>query len=90
MNRKHSPTSPAVIASATAPAAGLLGEPALLPPILFSEREAAKMLCICAKSLYNLRQASRITFRKIGTRICYAPHDLTSFIESVKVESGGK
>ena len=59
--------------------------------LLLSQREAAKALGICPKSLYN-RTAPRgdILCVKIGSRVMYDPRDLTAWIDAQKnMKDGG-
>jgi Helix-turn-helix domain len=52
-------------------------------PLLVSEREAARLLGMCTKSLYRLRRAGRIEYVKIGLgdqRIRYTVQSLRNFI----------
>ena len=50
--------------------------------ILVDEREAARRLSICIKSMYLLRRAGKIAFVPIGNKIRYRPADLARFAES--------
>ena len=60
-----------------------------LSPFLVDEREAARLMGVCAKTLYNLRKGSELPFVSIGTRIMYDPADLRRFIERKKEAANG-
>lgn len=53
-----------------------------MTPLLHPEAEAARMLCVCAKTLRGFRQRGQISYVEVGGKICYAPDDLQRFIES--------
>ncbi|MCC7203932.1 MAG: helix-turn-helix domain-containing protein [Phycisphaeraceae bacterium] len=57
-------------------------------PLLVSEREAAKMLGLCTKTLYSLRQAGKLPTVRVGQRVLYDPADLRAFIQRQKVTGG--
>ena len=57
---------------------------------LLSEREAAAVLGVAAKTLSNWRSiGSGPTFVRVGGRILYEPRDLSAFIESKKFRANG-
>lgn len=55
--------------------------PAQEPKQFYTEEEAAKFLCISKKHLYNLRIASDIHYRLVGTSVRYCLADIEEFQE---------
>jgi excisionase family DNA binding protein len=55
-----------------------------IAPLLITEPEAARVLGIGARTLWELRARGRIPFVRIGTAIRYDVLDLRAFIESAK------
>ena len=51
-------------------------------PNLLSEKQAAKRLGIARITLLRAREAGRIRFFRIGTRVLYCAEQLTEFLES--------
>src|ERR1044072_4625663 len=51
-------------------------------PNLLSEREAAKRLGIARITLLRAREAGRIRFFRIGTRVLYCADHLTEFLNN--------
>jgi hypothetical protein len=58
-----------------------------IAPLLVSEREAARLLSCCAKTVYTLRQQG-LPHVKIGSRVLYSPADLQIWINQQKVTAG--
>src|SRR2546430_2176239 len=50
-------------------------------PNLLSEKQAAKRLGIARITLLRAREAGRIRFFRIGTRVLYCKEQLTEFLE---------
>jgi hypothetical protein len=59
------------------------------PPLLVSERQAAALLNLSVKGLYNLRRVGGIPFLKIGSRVLYSPVDLAGWIQCRKMPAVG-
>jgi predicted DNA-binding transcriptional regulator AlpA len=57
-------------------------------PLLISERDAAKALGLCAKSLYLLRRRGELPYVLVGSRVLYRPADLENWIAQ-RVQTGG-
>lgn len=51
-------------------------------PNLLSEKQAAKRLGVARITLLRAREAGRIRFFRIGTRVLYCAGQLTEFLES--------
>src|SRR6266576_2320331 len=51
-------------------------------PNLLSEKQAAKRLGIARITLLSAREAGRIRFFRIGTRVLYCPEHLTDFLNN--------
>jgi excisionase family DNA binding protein len=51
-------------------------------PNLLSEKQAAKRLGIARITLLRAREAGRIRFFRIGTRVLYCAEQLTEFLEN--------
>lgn len=49
---------------------------------LYSEREAAEKLGISRITLLRMRQAKRISFFRIGTRVLYSEDHLRTFLSN--------
>jgi len=57
-------------------------------PLLVDEREARRLLGgLCAKTMYNLRQAGTLRAVKIGSRTLYDLADLQLFVNQRKEAS---
>lgn len=55
-----------------------------IQPRLLSVDDAARYLCICRKSLYNLTESGKLTPVRIGRAVRYDIADLERFIQSMK------
>jgi excisionase family DNA binding protein len=64
-------------------------EPADPPAALLTPKQAAKLLGICDKSLWNATNRGEIPSVKIGRSVRYDPRDLSRWIAANKA-SGGK
>lgn len=53
-------------------------------PILLTEAEAAARLRVCTRTLRKERQAGRLTYVRIGTKVLYSPDDLNRFIKDAR------
>jgi excisionase family DNA binding protein len=51
---------------------------------LMTERDAAKLLALCERTLYDARKRGDLAFIRIGRAIRYSPEDLKSWIDSQK------
>src|ERR1041384_3568844 len=51
-------------------------------PNLLSEKQAAKRLGVARITLLRAREAGRIRFFRIGTRVLYCPEHLTEFLNN--------
>jgi excisionase family DNA binding protein len=51
-------------------------------PNLLSEKQAAKRLGVARITLLRAREAGRIRFFRIGTRVLYCPEQLTEFLNA--------
>jgi hypothetical protein len=51
---------------------------------LFTDREACEFLRISAVTLWRLRKAGKITFRRVASKIVYLREDLESYLERNK------
>ena len=58
-------------------------------PNLLSEKQAAKRLGIARITLLRAREAGRIKFFRIGTRVLYSEEQLTEFLLTCQ-KNGGK
>ena len=58
-------------------------------PNLLSEKQAAKRLGIARITLLRAREAGRIKFFRIGTRVLYSEEQLTEFLLACQ-KNGGK
>jgi excisionase family DNA binding protein len=56
-------------------------------PNLLSEKQAAKRLGVARITLLRAREAGRIRFFRIGTRVLYCAEQLTAFLESCERNS---
>jgi excisionase family DNA binding protein len=57
-------------------------------PNLLSEKQAAKRLGIARITLLRAREAGRITFFRIGTRVLYCAEHLTEFLNNCERNGG--
>ena len=55
-------------------------------PNLLSEKQAAKRLGIARITLLRAREAGRIRFFRIGTRVLYCAEHLTDFLNAVRAK----
>lgn len=62
----------------------LLSTPAAQPKLLITIREAAAMLSVCEKTIWNATQRGDLRAVRIGKSVRYAMPDLLSFIEAQK------
>jgi excisionase family DNA binding protein len=53
-------------------------------PILVDENEAARLLGLSAKTLYNMRRAGQLPFVRVRGRIMYRPVALEKWAESIE------
>jgi excisionase family DNA binding protein len=53
-------------------------------PLLLTPNEAAKMLCISARTLWDLQKAGKVRAIRINRLVRYDPHDLIAYIEKQK------
>ncbi len=60
-----------------------------IQPRLMSVDDAAKYLCICRKSLYNLTEAGKLPPIRIGRAVRYDLADLEAFILRCKGQAEG-
>ena len=58
-------------------------------PLLWTIRQTAAALGICAKSVWNLSRTGRLRAVKIGRATRYDVADVRAFIENAKIEGGG-
>jgi excisionase family DNA binding protein len=58
-------------------------------PLLVSEREAARLLGLGARTVWGLRAAGRLPFIKVGSAIRYDVADLRAFITAAKTAAKG-
>ena len=56
-----------------------------IAPLLLSERQAAKALGVCVRTLYGLRSKNDLPHVKIGARVMYSPADLQAWIDAHRV-----
>lgn len=55
-------------------------QPDAVSKLLVSEAEAAKLLGLCPRTLFALRQQGRLRFLRVGRVIRYSVADLREFI----------
>ena len=53
---------------------------ASIPPLLLSEREAAKLMAVSVRTLFSWREHEGLPHVKIGARVLYRPADLERWI----------
>ncbi len=58
------------------------------PPFLITEKEAARLLGLCERTVWKLRNDKKIRCVKIGAAVRYTREEITRFIESQMSESG--
>lgn len=51
-----------------------------LPPMLVDERQAARLLGVSPRTLFNMRRAGKLACVKIGSRKLYTTTELQQFI----------
>jgi hypothetical protein len=67
----------------TSPAPALERQPTTSPPSrLLTEPEAAELLRLTPKSLYNLRRAGRLGYLQLGSAIRYRPEHLAAYLDA--------
>ena len=54
-------------------------------PKLYTEEDVLKMTGLGRVTLWRLRKAGKLPYRKIGVRIRYGQDDIDAFLENVKV-----
>lgn len=52
------------------------------PPVLITEKEAARLLGCCERSVWQMRKDGKIRCVKIGTAVRYARSEIDRFVES--------
>ena len=57
---------------------------AVIKPLLLTPNEAAKMLCISARTLWDLKENGKIRSIRINRLVRYDPQDLIAYIEKQK------
>ena len=57
---------------------------------MFSVKEAAKRLGISQSKLYQLVSVRKIAHYRVGGKIVFAEADLTAYLNSCRVETGGR
>ncbi len=55
-----------------------------LPPLLVSEREAARLLGVSARTVFTLRHQDKLKAVKIGASVRYDIADIREFIDAAK------
>ncbi len=55
-----------------------------LDPLLVKEKQAAKMLSVCKRTLFNLRDCGALPYVKFGRSIWYDVADLKAWIAANK------
>ncbi len=55
---------------------------AIANALLISEREAAEILGVSERTMFNMRQDEQVPFIRLRTRIMYSPAALAKWIES--------
>ena len=59
--------------------------PSTAQPLAIPEREAAELLGVSERTLFNMRQDGQIPFLRMRSRIMYSPTALEKWIESREV-----
>ena len=59
-------------------------------PILITEREAAKVLCISPRKLWDLRQQGDVPHIRLGRAVRYSRRDLAAWIDAQACSRGNK
>jgi hypothetical protein len=54
---------------------------------IFTDKEASAFLRLSQVSLWRLRKAGKITFRRVASKIVYLREDLDSYLETNKREA---
>ena len=52
------------------------------PPVLTTEKETARLLGCCERSVWQMRKDGKIRCVKIGTAVRYARSEIDRFVES--------
>jgi excisionase family DNA binding protein len=55
-----------------------------MPPLLLTERQAAKLLNLSTRTLFSLRRAGELPFLKCGEKVLYDLVDLRAWINTRK------
>ena len=64
--------------------------PTTAQPLAIPEREAAELLGVSERTLFNMRQDGQIPFLRMRSRIMYSPAALEKWIENRGVEGSKK
>ena len=59
-----------------------------LQPLLVREREAAKLLGVCPKTIYTLARQGKLQAVRIGHSVRYDVRDIEAFIARAKSQGG--
>jgi excisionase family DNA binding protein len=54
---------------------------------IYTDREAAKYLRVGQTTLWRLRKAGKISFRRASSKILYTQMDLENYLQSIKREA---
>lgn len=57
---------------------------------IFTDREASEFLRISQVSLWRLRKAGKLPYRRVTSKIIYLRQDLDEYLESTRRGIGGK
>lgn len=52
------------------------------PPVLITEKEVARLLGCCERTVWQMRKDGKIRCVKIGTAVRYARSEIDRFVES--------
>ena len=52
------------------------------PPVLITEKETARLLGCCERSVWQMRKDGKIRCVKIGTAVRYARSEIDRFVDS--------
>ncbi len=55
-----------------------------LEPLLIDEREAARLLGVCPRTIFSLRRAGKIRAIQIGSSVRYEVADLRHFVAAAR------
>ena len=59
-----------------------------LHPLLLSERETAKLLGVCPKTIYTLTRQGKLQAVRIGCSVRYDIRDIEAFVAAAKSQGG--